>query len=93
MRHMGWLDDIGDAVSSAAGAVGDAVSGAVDGVTSAVGDTVDTVIDTAQDGLAAANGWGCRSRLSIACSGSILRRLRCGSGIGTARSIFMRWRA
>jgi len=64
---MGWLDDIGDAVSSAAGAVGDAVSGAVDGITSAVGDTVDTVIDGAQEGLEAAGGWLCRNAGDAGC--------------------------
>jgi hypothetical protein len=64
---MGWLSDIGDAVSSAAGAVGDAVEGAVDGVAGAVGDTVDTVIDGVQDGLGIANGWLCQHAGDVGC--------------------------
>src|SRR5690242_371658 len=67
VRDMGWLDDIGDAVSSAAGAVGDAVKGAVDGAASAIGDTVDTVVDGVQDGLAAANGWLCQHAGDAGC--------------------------
>ncbi|MBU0653568.1 MAG: hypothetical protein KJ914_00375 [Gammaproteobacteria bacterium] len=64
---MGWLSDIGNAVSSAAGAVGDAVEGVVDTVTDTVEDVVDTVVDGVQDGLGWANGWLCRNAGNIGC--------------------------
>jgi hypothetical protein len=64
---MGWLDDIGDAVSSVGDAVGDVVGDAVDAVTGTVGDVVDTVVDATQGALGAANGWLCMHAGSLGC--------------------------
>jgi hypothetical protein len=64
---MGWLSDIGNAVSSAAGAVGDAVEGAVDAVTDTAEDVVDTVVDGVQDGLGWANNWLCQNAGDVGC--------------------------
>ncbi|WP_375412258.1 hypothetical protein [uncultured Bradyrhizobium sp.] len=64
---MGWLSDIGNAVSSAAGAVGDAVEGVVDVVTNTVQDGVDTVVGGIQDGLGWANSWLCRNAGGVGC--------------------------
>jgi hypothetical protein len=64
---MGWLSDIGNAVSSAVGAVGDAVEGVVDAVSGAAHDVVDVVVDGAQAGLGWANGWLCRNAGAVGC--------------------------
>ncbi len=64
---MGWLSDIGNAVSSAVGAVGDAVEGVVDTVTDTVQDVVDTVTGGIRDGLGWANSWLCRHAGSVGC--------------------------
>jgi len=64
---MGFLSDIGNAVSSAVGAVGDAVEGAVDAVTNTVRDLVDTAIDGIQGGLGWVNDWLCRNAGSAGC--------------------------
>ena len=53
---MGWLSDIGNAISNAAEAVGDAVTDVVDTVTDAVGGVVETVGNAVADGLDAAAG-------------------------------------
>jgi hypothetical protein len=64
---MGFLSDIGNAVSSAAGAVGDVVEGAVDAVAGAAEDVVDTVVDGVQDGLGRANGFLCQRTGNVGC--------------------------
>lgn len=64
---MGWLSDIGNAVSSAASAVGDAVEDVVDAVVDTVEDVVDTVVDTAQDVIQDASDWLCENAGSVGC--------------------------
>jgi hypothetical protein len=64
---MGFFSDIGNAVSSAVGAVGDAVEGAVDAVTDTVQAVVDIGIDGVQDGLGIANSWLCRNAGNVGC--------------------------
>jgi hypothetical protein len=65
---MGWLSDIGNAVSSAASAVGDAVEDGVDAVVDTVEDAADTVIDTVQDGVQAGSDWLCRNAGTVGCA-------------------------
>jgi phage-related protein len=48
---MGWLDSIGDAISSAAGAVESAASSVVGGVEDAVGTVVGAPVNLIQEGL------------------------------------------
>ena len=64
---MGWLSDIGNAVSSGVGAVGDAVESGVNAVTDTVEDLVDSVVDGAQGGLEWANGWLCQNAGTVGC--------------------------
>lgn len=73
---MGWLSDIGNAVSSGASAVGDLVEDAVDAVVDTVEDVVDAVVDTAQDGIGWVNDWLCKNKPG----GLILGELACGFG-------------
>lgn len=65
---MGWLSDVGNAISSGASAVGDAVEGAVDAVADTVEDGVDAVIDGAQSGLDAAGDWLCEYAGDVGCA-------------------------
>lgn len=64
---MGFFSDIGNAISSAAGAVGDAVEGAANAVGDAVEDAVNAVVDTAQDGIGAASEWLCKNAGVVGC--------------------------
>jgi hypothetical protein len=65
---MGWLSDIGDAVSSAASAVGDAVEGAANAVVDGVEDIVDGIADTVQDGIGSATDWLCNHGGVVGCA-------------------------
>ncbi len=70
---MGFLSDIGNAVSSSVGAVGDVAEGVVDAVTDTAEDIVDAVVDGVQDGLSWGNSWLCQNAGTAGCwAGNVL---------------------
>ena len=64
---MGFLSDIGNAISSAASAVGDVVEDIVDAVVDTVEDAVDTVVDGVQNGIESIMESICKNAAGFLC--------------------------
>ena len=70
---MGFLGDVGNALSSTASAAGNLAENAVDSVVDTAQDALDGGIDWAQDGIHVGQGWLCQTAGTVGCgAGNIL---------------------